>query len=162
MRGLPAIWWLEDSLSTSMKPMFEREKTRRCSAKTAKFCGGYAQFIRGACLHVHHAETPVLVQLPAQAASETDRHPSEADPPAEERTNGGIPEVRELVAVLEKELPLFGEEQLVAAEIGHLLVDVDLGEIGIHGQIQVEGRTEGHLPVHSDVHAGCDVGVFAS
>ncbi len=83
-----------------------------------------------------------------------DRHSVEANPPAEERTDRGIAEIRELVSVLQKELPLLREEQLIPAEVRHLLVDIHLREIGVHGQVQVERRTERHLPVHSDVPPG--------
>ena len=53
--------------------------------------------------------------------------------------------------VLEKERPLLGEEQVEAIEIDLLLVDFDLREVGVDGDVEVEPGRDAITGVEADV-----------
>ena len=78
-----------------------------------------------------------------QTAPGDDRHLPplvQANPPAVEQHRGVAPPPRraaeaERALVLEKELALLGEEQAETREVNLLLVRLDLGEVGIDGDV---------------------------
>ncbi len=93
-------------------------------------------------LHVEQADVE-LAGLARDAAAADDRDRlavvANADAAAEEQIDlTGIAD-REEAGVLEEERPLLGEEQREAIEVDLLIVDLDLGEVGVDGARRASG-----------------------
>src|SRR5690606_30062743 len=80
-----------------------------------------SRFIPRLCLHVHHANPPVLIDLPAEPGPGNNLR-IQSDPPRKERTQGTIAKVVKLVTVFDEKLPRFREKEFIAAQIGYLPV----------------------------------------
>ena len=59
--------------------------------------------------------------------------------------------MREQTRVLEEEWTLFREAQVEAREVDLLRVDLDLGEVGVVGGVQVQARRDAELGVEAEV-----------
>ena len=123
-------------------------------------------------LDVEHADAPPA-DLAGQAAADVDRHDAaavEADAPAVEHVGhvGGAAEAGaryaataaarraaaaevEQASALEKELALLGQEQVEARQVDLLLVDLDLREVGVHGEIGGQVRGDAVLQIAADI-----------
>ena len=114
-------------------------------------------------LQREHAEVPAAGAA-GEAAATVDRHFEPAVEPDAPREEGleqrGLPrhalrrtEVED-AGVLEKELPLLGKEEREAGEVDAQVVHLDLGEVGVVGEVERERSS--HAPL--EVEAGVGVG----
>ena len=100
--------------------------------------------------------------LPARRAAADDRNRragiGQADPPAEEQV--GLDRRRgeraagahlELAGVLQEEVALLGKEQAEAGQVHLLLVDFDLREVGVVGDVEVHAAGDAVFQVEADV-----------
>ena len=116
--------------------------------------------IAGADAEQAHRETP---RFAAQSSAGTERRNAsavETDPPAEKeigrhatpgaqagaRTSGK----RERPEVLQEEIPLLGKEQVEPREVHLLLIDLDLREIGVGGDVDGQILCHAVLEIATD------------
>ena len=72
--------------------------------------------------------------------------------PGEKRIGvSGIPEICKEVTVLDKELSSLGQVDLEAGEVGHLLVDLYLGEVGIYREVEVKAVPDRKTGIASEL-----------
>ena len=114
-------------------------------------------------LHVEHAhvEAPRLARKPAAVVDRDQFAPRpDADAAAEEQVDAGRSAAAgsrpdgEQAGVLQEEGPLLGEEQVEPVEVHLLLVDLDLGEVRVVGQVERETRRHAVLEVDTEVGVG--------
>src|SRR5205823_2253519 len=96
----------------------------------------------------------------AAAAGDLHRSPKrvDANAPAEEEIRRLRRTGRKGARVLEKERPLLREEEWKAREVGALLVDLHLREVGIVGQIERQGASDAVFHVAADLLSGARAG----
>jgi hypothetical protein len=69
--------------------------------------------------------------------------------------------VLEHARVLEEEVTLFRKEEVKAGEVYLLVIDLDLGEVRVHGHIEHEPREHLVLRIDSDIPRDLRVGVIS-
>ena len=116
--------------------------------------GGRHDLVHVGGLHVEQADV-VASGLARQSAAADDRHRLaggvQADAAAEEQIHLTRVADREEAGVLEEERPLLGEEQIEAIEIDLLVVDLDLGEVGVDRAVERQARRDVVLDVAAGV-----------
>ena len=137
---------------TKSPPSDDRFGSSRLTRTTPKLLPGVELVV--ARLHVEEPDVEVS-GLARHAAAPQDRDGlavvGEADAPAEEQLHLARVAHREEPGVLEEERALLGKEQVEAIEVHLLVVDLDLGEVGVDGAVDREARRDGVLQVAPDV-----------
>ena len=144
----------------AIAPIALRRRMSRLTRATAKFVDGTPS---ASTSPVWMLRTPTLYAARAsgQPPAAVDRDlaaPIEADAPAVEQRRrvaaevAGAAEVEDAL-VLEEEVALLGEEQAEARQVDLLLVGLDLGEVGVVGEVGGQAPRDAVLHVEADVAA---------